>query len=744
MSAAKPDSRSKLLIVANRLPITLHDDLSQSTKSSGGLVAALEGVDTDQYDVKWIGWPGRDLPADRQPEATRFLQEKYAATPVFMSAEEQQGFYEGYSNSSLWPLLHYMPTRFRHEAAWWRAYQDVNQRFADAVLAEASEGDAVWVHDYQLMLVPQMIKAARPSLRVGFFLHTPFPSYEVFRYLPQRNELVAGLLGADLIGFHTYGYMRHYRSCALRLLGLEAEISTIRHESRTTHLGVYPIGINAAKFNQQMDSPEHAEHHAALAKNHAGMKIVLSVERMDYTKGILHRLDAIDLFLEQQRPEQRDTVRFIFIGVPSREGVAEYQELRDEVEGRVGRLNGKYATLHNSPVLFIHGSVAFADLCAMYELADVCMVTPLIDGMNLVAKEFVACQRNCRERSYCGVLVLSEFAGAAVELHSAVVVNPHDQQAVADALRDALEMPLEERCERMEAMRERVMQHDARTWAKQFINDLATHAPVPEVPHPIGEATTLLRAAIADPNRRVALFLDYDGTLREIERDPAAAGPNAGVIALLDRLVKQRNVDTTIVSGRVSADLQRWLGHYPFGLVAEHGASIRRPGSETWENLADTLDFRWKDEVLPLLRNYSDSTPGTTVEVKSTGLVWHYRRADPEFGQWKAKALTEELSNFTANLPVHVRHGRKIVEVAAASVNKANAVMRILSETQVEMGHGYDVMLCAGDDLTDESMFQIQRDNLLTVKVGIADTRATYRVADPGAFRAMLMECLGS
>jgi trehalose 6-phosphate synthase/phosphatase len=745
MSSSTPTNLGNLFIVANRLPVTLHDDLEHSTKSSGGLVAALDGIDVEggQTSVHWIGWPGRDIATDRQPEAEQFLHERYNATPVFLSVAEQSDFYEGYSNSSLWPLLHYMPTRFRNESAWWAAYQAVNRKFADAVLARAVESDTVWVHDYQLMLLPQMIKADRPAIRVGFFLHTPFPSYEIFRYLPQRDELVAGLLGADLVGFHTYGYMRHYRSCALRLLGLDAEFASIRHHGRTTHLGVYPIGINAAKFDAQLDSSDHAERREALAANHRGVQIVLSVERMDYTKGILHRLEAIDLFLAQRSQAERDVVRFIFIGVPSREGVAEYQTLRDEVERQVGRINGKYATLHNSPVLFIHGSVEFADLCAMYELADVCMVTPLIDGMNLVAKEYVACQRNCRAVGQAGVLVLSEFAGAAVELHRALIVNPYDQQAVADALRDALAMPQDERCDRMEAMRDRVMRHDARAWAGQFLTDLARHDPVTEPPHPAAEARAILRRTIADRTRRVALFLDYDGTLREIVTDPGAASPTRPILELLDRLAALTNVDTTIVSGRVASDLDRWLGRYPFGLVAEHGATVRRPGvGATWERLADAHDFRWKDQILPLLHNYAESTPGTHIEVKATGLVWHYRRADPEFGQWKAKSLTEELSNLTANLPVHVRHGRKIVEIAASTVNKANAVLHLLAETEARLGHPYDLVLCAGDDLTDESMFQIDRSDLLTIKVGFVDTRATYRVADPAAFRSMLAACL--
>ena len=353
-----------------------------------------------------------------------------------------------------------MPDRFRYRPEWWEAYRRVNWRFADAVLAAATGDEIVWVHDYQLMLLPAMLREGNPRLRVGFFLHTPFPSYEVFRCHPNREALVEGLLGADLVGFHTFNYLRHFRSCVLRLLGRETEITNVRHGGRTTALGVYPIGINAPKFEAEMNSPGFAKEYAKLAETHAGMRVVLSVERLDYTKGILHRLDAIEVFLEEC--DCVDRMKFVFIAVPSREDVEEYRALREEIEFRVGRLNGQYATLHSSPIRFIYGSVNFGELCALYAQADACMVTPLMDGMNLVAKEYVACQRDNGEDRAPGVLILSEFAGAAEELLGAIIVNPYDAAANARAIVDALEMAADERRRRMRPMRERVMSFDAR------------------------------------------------------------------------------------------------------------------------------------------------------------------------------------------------------------------------------------------------------------------------------------------
>src|SRR3984957_4649957 len=454
-----------LINVSNRLPVTVEDD--RITKSSGGLVAALEGLPEGQYQTKWIGWPGAAFPEESQRlEIARKLTEEHGCIPVFLGQEEATAFYEGFSNSSIWPLLHYLPNYLRYEPAWWDHYQKVNKTFAEKVLENDHEGDMVWVHDYQLMLLPAMLRAAAPTLRIGFFLHTPFPAYEIFRCHPRRRELVAGMLGANRIGFHAFGYLRHFCSTVQRLLGIETDLTHIRTQGYDSALGVYPIGINAPKFEETLDSEEFHHRREEFRLAHENKRLVVSVERMDYTKGILHRLEAIDNFLAGS--DKTDAIRFVFVSVPSREGIEEYQHLVEEVESRVGQLNGKYATLLNSPIHFIHGSIPFVDLCALYALADIALVTPLIDGMNLVAKEFIACQRE-----NAGLLILSEFAGAAEELFNALFVNPYDSDAVAATLIDALGTPVEQRRSGIQAMRERVIHFDAQHWARSFIEDLA-------------------------------------------------------------------------------------------------------------------------------------------------------------------------------------------------------------------------------------------------------------------------------
>jgi trehalose 6-phosphate synthase/phosphatase len=717
-----------LINVSNRLPVTVEGD--RITKSSGGLVAALEGLPEEEYQTQWIGWPGAAFPDQEQRQViARQLAEEHGCLAVFLSQEEATGFYEGFSNSSIWPLLHYLPNYLRYEPAWWEHYQNVNRIFAEKVLETIQEGDLVWVHDYQLMLVPAMLRAAAPKLRIGFFLHTPFPAYEIFRCHPRRRELVAGMLGANRIGFHAFGYLRHFCSTVQRLLGIETELTHIPSKGHNTALGVYPIGINALKFEQTLDSKEFAERREEFRLAHEGKRLVVSVERMDYTKGILHRLEAIDNFLAGS--EQIDAIRFVFVSVPSREGIEEYQHLVEEVESRVGQLNGKYATLINSPIHFIHGSIPFVDLCALYALADIALVTPLIDGMNLVAKEFIACQRE-----NAGMLILSEFAGAAEELFSALLVNPYDSTAVSGTLTDALALSPEEKRNRIVPMRERVMRYDARHWARSFIQDL-TSGPISDaraIETDIKEAREQIRQAVAS-GHPIALFLDYDGTLREIELEPRAATPHAGIETLLNRLSRQPKLDLTVISGRSQEDMEAFLGSHPFRLIAEHGASIRRPGQSEWERLDRNINYAWKEELLAILRLYEQATPGSAIEEKHSSIVWHYRKAEKEFGDWKANQLTEELSALTANHPIKVRHGKKMVEVTAAENNKGTAVSRVL-----EQDESYEVVLCAGDDLTDESMFEVNRPGMLTVKIGPGPTLARYRLPDPAAFRQFLEE----
>ena len=716
-----------IINVANRLPVTVGDTLK---KSSGGLVSALEGVSGDQFKLHWIGWPGKAFtdPAE-QESVRRRLGDELGYVPVFLSDDEIRLYYHGLSNSSLWPILHYNLNFMRYAEEEWEAYEQVNRRFADAILEKAGQNDIVWVHDYHLMLVPAMLRSSRPDLRIGFFFHTPFPSSEVFRCHPRRSELLEGVIGADLVGFHTFGYMRHFRSSVLRLLGLESEWGTILHGNHLTSLGVFPIGINAQSFTKELESEPFHKKKGEIARNWHGKRIVLSVERLDYTKGILHRLDAIELFLS--RREHADDIVFIFVSVPSRGEVAEYKSLRENIEREVGRINGLYATVRNSPIHFIHQSLPFTELCALYSLADVALITPLVDGMNLVAKEYVACQR-----FNPGVLILSEFAGAAQELVNAMSVNPYDTAEVADALEQAFRMPLSERRHRIEYMQARVLKFDANHWAQSFLNELQEQSQFHASPQQLEEAEDAIIGRLRRANK-VAFFIDYDGTLREFERIPDRAVPGKKLKPLLEEL-NAASADVFIISGRKGPILDDWFRGYEFTLIAEHGSNVRIAGEKDWFSLNQSTDFSWKRRVLDILRHYEWSTPGSFVEEKESALVWHYRQSDPEFGQWKARQLLSELYEMLANFPVEIHHGKKIIEVSSIHVNKGAAIEHFLRERE------YDLAICAGDDQTDEAMFRIDHPVLLRIKVGEGDTRADYRIPDPHHFRQLLRRMIGA
>jgi trehalose 6-phosphate synthase/phosphatase len=711
--------------VSNRLPVTIGPQIE---RSSGGLVAAMGDLST-QIDLKWIGWAGGSIddPVEKE-RICRELVDTYRYYPIFLEDSQASDYYDGFSNSTMWPLLHNMTSYSRYRDLWYEAYQRVNQIFAEAIIDIARPGDVVWVHDYHLMLLPRILRRVLPHLKIGFFLHTPFPPSEIFRCHPNREDLLYGLLGADLIGFQTFGFLRHFRATLLRVLGIESLMDRIVHDFYTTVIGVYPIGINASRFASEMQSEEYAGHLKEYRHAYSDKKVVLSVERLDYTKGIPQRLDAIEKFLGQC-PDTEDIV-FIFISVPSREDVAAYQALVEEVQGRVSRINGKYSTIKNIPLHFMYQSVNFSQLCALYALADVCLVTPLIDGMNLVAKEYIACQHE-----KIGVLILSEFAGAAQELPHALIVNPYDARQMVDCLKLALKMTEADKLKRMAPMRERVMRYDARQWANVFLEDLYASQPEQESQTDIPPVTTMNLGDLQD-SEPIALFLDYDGTLSELQKKPTDAFPHAEIEDLLNRLATAKGIDVFIISGRTREDMEQWFGPYDFKLVAEHGFCYRWSPGKEWLDFDPQIDLRWMDKIIEIFHHYADMTPGSFVEVKTSSVVWHYRESDPEFGTWKAHQLVADLSEMLTNLPVKIHHGKKIVEVGSMQISKG-----IVMSALLERGN-YTKYLCAGDDETDESMFQNSDDRMVSVKVGQGVTSAQFRCPDPKAFRAFLQELL--
>ena len=671
-----------------------------------------------------MGWPG--IPREDVADEAALVESlaRIQARPVLLSAHELTGFYDGYSNGTLWPLMHSMGGRARFDSDWFATYEAVNARFAQQVLEIARDGDVVWVHDYQLFLLPQMLQESDLDLRVGFFLHTPFPSSDLIRTLPERKAVLRGVLGADLIGFHTYNYLRHFRSSVLRVLGIESEVDTIWAGSRAVTLGVFPIGHDQAGFRASI---QHADFTAAVEKHGAQLgrkRLVLSVERLDYTKGVPQKLQAIRDFLERS-PELRSELLFVIVAVPSRQGIEEYDWLLDAVQREVGSINGSYGTVGHAPVQFLYQSFPQSELAALYALAEACLVTPLIDGMNLVAKEYIACKVQAPE-SRPGVLILSEFAGAAQEMSQALLVNPHDVRETSGAISTALQMPEEERIERAETMARRLLRSDSAAWARSFLGRLNEDrdSGSQESDPTLVEAFAQLLAAGAGDGRPAALFLDYDGTLRDFVPVPEDAIPDPGLVQLLARLASLPGMKVCIVSGRPARFLEQHFGGTGVTLVAEHGYRWLREGSADWELVHEHVDTSWKDVVRPHLEQAADKTPGASIEEKLSSIVWHYRQADPEYGAWQARGLLEELTDVTASIPVSVHHGKMIVEVASQLVNKGQAVKALIADWRPQ------IALAAGDDQTDESMFALDLDpglTFATVKIGAGPSRASRR-----------------
>ncbi|OBK13685.1 alpha,alpha-trehalose-phosphate synthase (UDP-forming) [Mycobacterium asiaticum] len=469
---------SDFVVVANRLPVDLErlpDGSTTWKRSPGGLVTALEPLLRKRRGA-WIGWPGL-VSDDVDPDPEPIVQDELQLHPVWLSSEDVAQYYEGFSNATLWPLYHDVIVKPIYHREWWERYVDVNQRFAEATARAAAKGGTVWVQDYQLQLVPKMLRTLRPDLTIGFFLHIPFPPVELFRQMPWRNQIIQGLLGADLVGFHLPGGAQNFLVLARQLLGantsrgsvgVRARFGEVEYESRTVRVGAFPISIDSSALDQAARE-RGIRRRAREIRAELGnpRKILLGVDRLDYTKGIDVRLKALDELLAEGRAKRDDTV-LIQLATPSRERVESYQILRNDIERQVGHINGEYAEVGHAVVHYLHRPVPREELIAFFVASDVMLVTPLRDGMNLVAKEYVACRSDLG-----GALVLSEFTGAAAELRQAYLVNPHDLEGVKDAIEAALNQPDEEGRRRMRAMRRQVLAHDVDRWARSFLDALA-------------------------------------------------------------------------------------------------------------------------------------------------------------------------------------------------------------------------------------------------------------------------------
>ncbi len=729
---------SKTIIISNRLPVQLQisNGSINAIPSVGGLATGMKSVHSGG-DSLWIGWSGltdEEIPMELTAKIDKALAE-HGTSKVNLNEEEVNRFYFGFSNRTIWPLFHYFLEYAEFELDSWLTYKSVNQKFADAIIEKAGEDDTIWIHDYQLMLVPKMVREKRPNLSIGFFLHIPFPSYEIFRTLPWREEVLEGLLGSDLIGFHTYDYERHFLSSVRRLLGAEVSFNDIYVDNRIVKADSFPMGIDykkfsdAAKTHQQNSESQQSDLQRRLdlhKKSSPDAKLIVSIDRLDYSKGIAKRLHAFKYFLDKY-PEYKEKIRLIILAVPSRSNVPQYQLLKKEIDELVGRINGELSTVSWTPIWYFYRSLPFENLIDLYTSSDIAWLTPIRDGMNLVAKEYIATRTD-----KTGVLILSEMAGSANEMNEALLINPNNFEQIADALFMAINMPELEQQRRNTILQKRLERYNVEKWANDFMNSLQGQKDrdMANVSKRLTE--TRLKSVLQDYGKakKRLFFIDYDGTLTGFKIDPQKASPDKELYNLLDQLNEKEGNDIYLISGRDKETFTRWFLPKKYNMIVEHGVWISEQGEDF--KMLENVKKDWMEKIYPVLESFVDRTPGSFIEEKNYSLAWHYRNTDPDFGANRATELNTVLTSLIGNDDISVLSGNKVMEIKSSNVNKGRAALRVSAQKD------YDFIFAIGDDWTDEFMFQELPEEAVTIKVGMQNTQAKYYVESVSRVRSIL------
>jgi len=720
---------SKLVIISYELPIRLEPNSDESfllTPKSHARTSGLEDFHKT-HETVWFGRPGLnkgELSSSEREKHTEAYKEKNCY-PVYLGKKEHERFLDGFSNRTIWPLFHYFTQNAIYREELWTAYVKVNRAYAKEVLPHLKAGDRIWIHDYHLMLLPTMIREQFPSVSIGFFMHIPFPSFEIFRLLPWRKEILEGLLGSDLVGFHNYDYERHFMSCVRRLLGYDSVFNRIHLEERIVKVDFFPLGIDYKKFSVGGKKICLEKHAKGLTRElldqkltGKGKKIILSIDRLDYTKGITVRLKAFEYFLESY-PEYHERVSLLFFVMPSRESMEQYKTLKKDMDELVGRINSSFGSLNWMPVWYFYRQLDFDERMELYCQSDIALITPIRDGMNLIAKEYLATREN-----RTGILIISETAGASKELAEALIVNPNNRGEISESIYSALEMSPEDQINRNRELCERLSNHDVERWANDFFRSLNHVKEIQEIKLArkfTSKMMQSLSSSYKKADKRI-LFLDYDGTLMGFNKDPQKVNPDENLYQILKRLSESRHNKLVIISGRDKETLGKWFPaqEWPIHIVAEHGVWSREPGTD-W-SMIEQIEREWMDIIRPILEFYVHRTPRSFVETKNYSLVWHYRNTDPDLGNQRSWELKDELKALVTNLNLEIMDGDKVIEIKNSGINKGRAATLKIAEED------YPFILALGDDWTDEYTFDVLPEKAYTIKVGTKTTKADYYV----------------
>lgn len=725
---------SRCLLVSNRLPVAYNSQLGIFTPSSGGLVSAIKGLDPEKvgFNFEWMGIMTDDINEEKIKSLKTNPVGNLPSHPIIVPKKKYDLYYNSYSNNVLWPLFHYERSMVRHSNEGWEAYKEVNQMVAEAIVNEAQDDDTIWVHDFQLLLVPGIVKDKRPNLKVGFFLHIPFPSSEIFRELPQRKEILSSIVRCDLVGFHDLSYLNHFRSSIQRVLG---DIPT-----NEKMWGVYPISIDTQHFMDLSKKPETQEFITKYKHYKQNMKWILGVDRLDYIKGLLLKLRAYRTFLKRY-PEERGKVQMVQIVIPSRTEVPEYQELKRHIEQLVSRINGEYGTPTYTPVLYLYHSVTEPELSCLYQLSDVLHIGSRRDGMNLVSLEYVISQT----QENPGTVLLSEFAGAHSTLSYAISINPWNVKDTAAKIKESLHHPLNKRQNEMKAMQEFLVNYNSSDWARIFLRDLTKEIPQEDTVKslPIDGKFDWMDQL---KGKKVLFFCDLDGTLAPISSYPRDVRLDVQTINLLQAISEKKNCEFVVVSGRDKEFLEEQFldNDMEFPLAACHGAYSYSPLDNTWHSLVSYDSTRWRGTVLEILKLYALRTPESFIEDKGHAITWHYRNSPRDFADFLANKLFFELEEALLNQPVQVSHGKKVIEVKSIQANKGYFVQQWIQKEQKKP----DVVVAIGDDTTDEDMFSVLQERKdispFCIKVGKEKTHAHYFIKEQAGVNLFLEKFLNS
>jgi trehalose 6-phosphate synthase/phosphatase len=718
----------RIVIIANRLPfnIVTKDNQKVLLQNTGGLVSAIMSLSDKMSsstltNAQKILWVGHSEFSKSEFEELESPIDIFDIFPVSIPEKINKNYYHGFSNDTLWPLFHYFPMFTVYKESYYEAYIEANRLFLSEIEKIIRPTDFIWVHDYQLLLLPQMIRKKFPKANIGFFLHIPFPSYEIFRLLNRkwREELLVGMLGADLIGFHTNDYTQNFLKTVRRILGYDNTIRKIFTPERIIKTDAFPIGIDYNKFNNALSSKQ-VENEIEIIEQYLGdCKLIFSIDRLDYSKGIMNRLLGLEIFLEKY-PQWHDKMIFNMVVAPSRDTIPRYEKMKKEIEATVGRINGKYSNLGWRPIIYQYKSLNFEQLVALYSISHVGLITPLRDGMNLVAKEYVTCQGK-----NVGVLILSEFAGAVAELGEAIIINPIDAIEVSDSIIKALEMSEDERCERIRLMKKRIESYDVFAWADDFINQLRIikkEQIMLDIKSVNNSIKNKMKKDYQSALKRI-IFLDYDGTLVPFSKYPDKALPDERVIKQLKQLSEDNKNTVVIISGRKKEFLDGCFGKLDIILIAEHGYFIKNIKTH-WKNISGTeATSEWKQFVEPLMKKFTERCNGSFIEEKETAIVWHYRNGEPDFALVRAQELKEELKEFLVyHKDLQLIEGNKIIEIKKVGFDKGSSSINLIQN------QNYDFILAIGDDRTDEDLFKVLPEFAYSIKVGLVPSNAKFNL----------------